>query len=1491
MTLISEYPQFQLILDHPYAELYRAEKEHGLIKRVILQTLTNEAREIIEAIDPKSSLPQLIPPHQIRLKKGEFLLVYENCDLLFLPQYVTGPMESGAFLDLAVNLVAAVEGLHKNGLIHKDLTPFNILIDPVGSKTYLTGFYCAQGRNLLESDISPFHNLEEAFVYQAPEQSGRINREVGASVDLYALGAIFFELLSGHPPFATKDQMELIHSHIAIVPPPLSVERPDVPPVLDRILQKLLAKTAQERYRTASSLLSDLLHCQRDWQEKQRVDDFELDFRATEHNFRLPTRMYGVEEHRRTLTEAFDQVALGGVEMLMVKGAAGLGKSSLVKLIKGPLKERGGYLIEGRFERQHKDTPYFSLREAFEDLVAHLLTQEEKQLEVWRKRLKYELGENLPILADLLPDLRLILGSDLPNLPVDPLEIQNRIGHAIQKFLGCFTQEGKPLVIFLDNFHFADSASLLALQQFLTDVNSRHLMLLVAFRDSLALQSVSLNMFLEEVEKSGVPIKELRVRPLREKDLNAMLAEAYGSEQDFSELAHLILDKTNGNPFFVKQLLEHLNENSLISWDEAVGTWVWQIEDIHKTAQSKDVVDLLIQKINSLSPESAETIKTAACIGTQFDLNTLALSLDLTPQVLMERLEEPLKKGLIYREVRANDEEISFHFLHNRIHMAALSLWEPKEKRERHLIIGRHLVAHRPEHPTEDWVFKTVNQLNLAVELISEPFERHELARLNLMAGDYSRAIAAYETAWTYYSQGTELLREDSWRSDYELSKELFVRRAEAEYFTGNTEAFKPIFQLLYDNLRSDEEREEVINIKLNLFIKTGDLKQALEIGVDAINHFSDEKVPPNDSEVTIVAQVKMQEMAARLAKHKIETLQFLDPMKNGRKQALMKLVGNVIPAAVIARRNLWVYLTLKMVETSLNEGNCPSSAYGYMNYAVLLCAGMEDYQQGYTMGKMALDLNRQVENRALSSQLNFVFGAFVNHWRAPIREGLEYLQNAAQLGVRYGDFVGAANAIAYLLFTHLANGTPLDLVELEIKKHEDFAKQVKNEDLNRVIRTTRMFLTLSEVDEAATPLQRIGDPSALEAALKAGRNQQPNQWYFLLMAQLHYHLAQYDEAFALIQKSDRLTRNYAQLGVPEHYFYFSLIVMSKYPSMSFEERKRFWDILKSNREKLKKLAQACEANFEDRYFLVCAEMSAASGNFIETIDLYDRAIDAAKAQGRIHLQGMANELAARYYLSRDKVTIARAYLREAFLAYRKWGAAAKLAAMEEEYGPYLETGTVEANSDAQPQVGGGQLLDLAALRRTLETVSLEIDPSSLIRKLLKVILETAGAQRGYFLLEQEGHHRIRAEGSVDDSPPIRICSQAFEDCQRIAQTVISYVIRTRKKVWLDDARNEAIFGYDPYVEQAKPKSILALPVIHHGRMLGILYLENNLTTHAFSRDRVDFLVLLVSQVAISLENSSLYASLARTTEELRHSKAGLERRINDLESKLAEAP
>ncbi|MBU3914171.1 GAF domain-containing protein, partial [bacterium] len=915
-----------------------------------------------------------------------------------------------------------------------------------------------------------------------------------------------------------------------------------------------------------------------------------------------------------------------------------------------------------------------------------------------------------------------------------------------------------------------------------------------------------------------------------------------------------------------------------------------------------NVIELIAEKVRSLHPEAMEMLKTASCIGNQFDLKTLAIATGRTEKDVIRLLKQPVKADLIkpveigwqypfnlidYDNQPNQESDKSYQFTHSRVSRATYSLLNAIEKKTCHLMLGRILKESTPDEQIANNTYKIVNHMNQGLRLIEKQSERHELARLNLIAGIKSKSTAAVETAWKFFSLGSELLSENSWEDDYDLTKELYLRRSECEYFIGNTDAAEPIFDLLFQHLKTSKEKAGVYTLKLNLYIKNNRLEEAIKIGIEALQILFGEKIPPNDAEITIISQVKMQDNQAVLERKGIENILFLPVMTSSEKKAVMDLITSIIPAAYLVKRNLWILLTLKMVEISLEYGNTDSSAFGYMNLAVILCSGLQDYDNGYAMGCLALDLNNKFNNNGLISQLNFLFGSYIGHWKNEARENLAYLRRSYQAGIEQGDLISAGLSVDFLMKTHIIVGSPLEEIQKEAKKHQDFVEQLHNPDLKNILEISKLMIVLRDSEpDSRDFIPDLDKTEKLIDSIKESKNSQLLHWYYLINAQIHYFFYNKSKALKLIQDSDKLTASYSQLAIPEHYFYYSLIILENYADFNEEEKKRYWDVLRSNHQKLASLAKDCPINFLDKNLIIEAQMAGISGNYIKAGALYDDAIKAARDNGFVQNEAIANEMAAKYFLTRNKITIASAYIRKACRAYIKWGASAKIKQLEKYYPMLLKKRRRFDDAIKHPDnpEAVSVFTDLSTIVEASQKISKEVTLENKIEILLRMLLEDTTAEKGYFLIEKDNQLKIIAEGLKQNDIKITPLMIPLEEFERIAQSVVFYVIRTRKLISLDDASTDGMFAYNKYIKETNPKSIVCIPMVTNEKLNAILYLENSTSVGAFSPRLVDLLTILLSQVSISIENSLLYRSVLELTNQLNSSKETLEKRIQVLE-------
>ena len=1518
MEKFSGYEQIVEVGDYSNFTLYKGIKTKDS-SRVLLKRLKhNYGEDGLHTIKKEFALVQkpdikgVLWPVELLTQAGQLVVVLSDNGLTLLRNVIeAGPLKLNIFLKIASNLVNILISLHSLRLLHRDLRPHNILIDPETGETETTGLFIQQILNQythspnLDTDAD-----QEAFVYTSPEQTGRLKQSIDTRSDLYSLGVIFYEMLTGFVPFQSDDPLIRIHSHIARQAKSLQTHNPALPPILDDIVQKLLTKNVDERYQSAQGLLNDLKVCEKNLVDEKRISGFELGKNDRLYQFRMPRKLYGVEKNLKKLEDAFNRVRAGSIELVKICGKAGVGKTSLILELQKMVYQKEGLFTRGKSEKEQKDTPYKALIMAICTLISQILSKPENEIALWKKRILDAVGHNGKLVIDFIPEMEFIIGKQPPVPELDAEAAQNRVDHIFQKLIRTFTFEGNPLVLFLDSFHWVDTATIRVIQSFMCDINSRYVLVILGCRKDLILKPHTLEVAFEEIKKSGTTIQELDVKPLNLSDIKLLIEEALGVNQDYSSLAEILLEKTGGNPFFVKQLLQTLNEKGLIQIDNKNLLWKWDLNSISKANFSANVIDLMVSKISNLPKTTIDILKIASCIGTWFELQLLTTMENKPEEVILKELEPAIESGLIILDKRAKldysdtntatkgiNPDIEYRFLHSRVSQASYSMLPETERKKVHLKLGRLILSQTPGDKIDQKAYKIVNHLNQSIMLITDPKDRQQLAGLNLLAGRKARQAAAYDSAWKFYALGTDLLTDRSWEEEYEVTKELYLGKAEAEYFSGNTDTVEPIFSLLLKKVKTKREKVEVINSKLNLSVANNQLKEAVDIGIDALRNLFQIKIPPNDAEISIVSQVMMQEMHTTLNKTVIENLIFAERLKNEDKELIIQIMSNIIPAAFLFRRNLWILLTLKMVETNLNLGNSTYSSIGYLNYAVILCSGLEDYNTGYAMGQLALSLNDKFQNKQLTSMLNFLFGSYICHWKDNAHESLKYLKRSFSEGLEHGDFLSAANSVNFLIKTHILIGSPLENIQHEIKKYQDFIDQFDSPDLKNVIKISSFMLSLqhdSTEDNSYSP-DSTEQKTILEE-IKQSKNKMPLQWYYLINAILSFHHQQYAKALEFIQESDQLIAGYSQMAISEHYFYYALIITVNYKNFKLDKKKRCWDILKNNQNKLKKFAHHCQTNFDDKYKLISAQMAAISGNFIESIDLFDEAVFAAHKGRYIHNEAIANELAAVYFLSKGKKTIAQAYLQDACYAYNRWGAFAKIKQLYAKY-PHLLTQSYPAIKSATGDglIGFEQTEktrythDLETVLKPFKKIGKEMALNKLITNLLRIFIESSAAQKAIFLLDENNQMIVFAEATAKNGDNIKFHSSPLQNYDQIAANVIYYVIRTGKYVVLDEACKQGMFTHDSYIRKHNSKSILCIPLTLKGKMTGLIYLENNLSTYAFPMERVEFLLLLKEQANIAIKNSLQYEHMAKIISKMKTTKIELEDRIIQLEQKITE--
>jgi PAS domain S-box-containing protein len=1404
-------------------------------------------------------------PLELVCEDGLTTLVLEDPGGEPLARLIGAPMEVGAFLRLGIGIAAALAQAHQRGLVHKDLKPRNILVNCADGQARLTGFGIASRLPRERQTIGPPETLAGTLAFMAPEQTGRMNRSIDSRSDLYSLGVTFYQMLTGALPFTASDPMEWVHCHVAQQPMAPSERRGNIPVPISRIVIKLLAKASEDRYQTVAGLGRDLRRCLAEWEAERRIDDFALGQHDTPDRLMIPERLYGREREVETLLAAFERVVENGApELLLVTGYSGIGKSSVVNELHKALAPRRGLFASGKFDQFKRDIPYSTLAQAFQNLVRPLLSLSDAEILVWRDAFLEALAPNARLITDLIPELKLITGEPPPAPELAPAQARNRFRLVFRRFIGVFAQADHPLALFLDDLQWLDAATLDIVEDLLKGVDLKHLMLIGAYRNNEVDASHPLARKLEGIKEAGGRIATITLAPLAPEHLQELIADALRcDEQRAAPLAQLTHDKTGGNPFFVIQFLLALAEEDLLQFDHDKAQWVWDLERINAKRYTDNVVDLMVGRLHRLPAATQAAVKRIACFGASAAVAALVLGQDVSEEALHSALRAAVEAGLVFRQ------EGTYRFLHDRVQEAAYALIPEGERTAAHLAIGRRLAAQTSPQAVEESIFEIVGQLNRAATLICSRNERERVAELNLIAGRRAKASTAYASALSHFAIGQALAPDDAWERRRELAFALALHRAECELLTGALSEAEARLADLTVRFASLPELATVTRLQVELFMILGRSDLAVAVGLDYLRRLGVTwSVHPTREEV----REEYAQIWRQLDKRPIESLLELRPMTDPVAHGTMEVLTSLVTPALWSDENFRCLVIGRMGNLSLQYGNSDVSCYAYTAVGTVLGPYFGDYKAGFRFGQLGLDL---VEQRGMDRFRARVYLAFANLAKPstpPALTGDLLARRAFDAAQRAGDLTYAAISCNSLITQLLARGEPLADVQREAETGLDFARNARFGLLVDVITAQLEFVrTLRGLTPAFGHFDELGfDEEQFERRVEGEPGLAIAAFlYWIRKLQARALAGDHVAAFAAATKAKRLLwMSPVVFERADYHFYVALALAALCNGATGSESARYREALADHHRQLQEWADNIPENFENRAALIGAEIARLEGRPLDAMDLYERAICSARANGFVHNEALANELAARFYAARGFETIAHAYLQDAYHCYLQWGADGKARQLEEAY-PHLRTEGLAAgpiSTIATPV----DRLDLATVIKVSQTVSSEMVLENLIDTLLRTAIEQAGAERGLLILANGPEQRIAAEAvTTGDTACVQLRDMPAAPAA-VPNSVLRYVLRTRESVILDDATRQPAFADDPYIRERGARSILCLPLLNQAKLIGVLYLENNLTPRAFAPSRIAVLKLLASQAAISLESARLYRDLEHREAKIR---------------------
>jgi predicted ATPase len=1215
---------------------------------------------------------------QLVRREDRLTLVLEDPGGEPLQRMLGRPMDITQFLRIAVPLAAVIGRMHARGLIHKDLKPANILVDTASGGVRLTGFGIASRVPRERQAPAPPEEIAGTLAYMAPEQTGRMNRSVDSRSDLYACGVTFYAMLTGALPFSAADPMEWIHCHIARQPTPPNERWNEVPVPLSAIVMKLLAKSAENRYQSAAGLEADLRRCQAKWEAHGRIEPFPLGTRDASDRLLLPERLYGRERDIDALLAAFDRVvADGATEFVLVSGYSGIGKSSVVNELHKALVPPRGLFATGKFDQYKRDIPYATLAQAFQTLVRHILGKGEVELDEWRDALREASGANGSLIVNLVPELELVIGKQPPVADLPPQDAKNRFQMVFRRFLSAFARREHPLTLFLDDLQWLDTATLDLLEHLVTHSEVRHLMLIGAYRDNEVGSTHPLRRTLEAIHKAGGSALEIVLAPLGLDDVGQLVSDGLHCEpKRASPLARLVYEKTGGNPFFAIQFITGLSEEGLLAFDPVAPGWRWDMASIRAKSYTDNVVDLMVEKLKRLSTTAQEVLKQLARLGNVAEAATLAMVQGDTEEAIRTALWQAVHAALVVREGRA------YKFLHDRIQQAAYSLIAEPRRSEVHLRIGRALLARMTADHLAEHLFDVANQFKRAVGRLIDQDEKARVATIHLRAGRKAKASAAFASARAYFAAGMALLGESDWNSQYETKFSLSLERAECEFLIGNFEQAEPLIAELLRRAASkvDQAAVYIINVQLNTM--KGEFPRAVDTALTCLRLFGiDLPAHPSPAEV----QTEYETVWRNLDGRSIERLVDLPPMTDPKIKAVMQVLSVLAGPATFTDFQLFCLLACRMVTISVQHGISGASAYGYACLGSVLGATFHRYDEGYRLGRLACDLVEKHGFAAYHTKVSHAMG-LAAFWTQPISSVIELRQATTRTATETGDLTFACYGMHQTITYMLLRNDSLDAVWRESETALDFARTVKFRDVVDLIVSQQRFI--ASMQGRDTIFSAFGDErfdeAAFEAQLTATGTPTAICLHWIRKLRAQYLSGDYAGA---LQASDKakalLSISAVQLQLFDCFYYTALTVAAVFETAAPDEKSRLRELLTSHCEQLREWAENNPATFSDKHVLVSAEVARIEGREVDAMRLYEQAIQSAREHGFVQNEGVAHEVAARFYAERGIETVAHVYLRNARYCYLRWGAGGKVRQLDQLHPHLREHPAAQASPSA----------------------------------------------------------------------------------------------------------------------------------------------------------------------------------------------------------------
>jgi PAS domain S-box-containing protein len=1306
--------------------------------------------------------------------------------------------------------------------------------------------------------------------YIAPEQTGRIDARIDQRTDFYLLGVLFYEMLTGKPPFESADQLELIHAHLARTPlPPCDIE-PTIPEPLSDIVMRLLMKNPDERYSSAQGLLADLAECERQFRRSGTISAFTLAHHDRPVVFEIREKLFGRTRELKQLLDAFEEVRDGASKLVLVAGYSGVGKTSLIQHIRGSVVESKAYFVSGKYDQLERSNPYSAILQAFLELVNQILTESDAEIEQWKQRILTALGVNAQVVVDVIPELELVIGRQPPVPVLKPMESQNRFNFYFQKFVIALARPERPLVLFLDDLQWASVASLRLFQSWVAGIRVNGLLMIGAYRDNEVDATHPLKSVIRELRAAGDRLFEIDLQPLDIDSIDRIIQDALGgSQQATLPLARCVHQKTDGNPFFARSFLRTLFEEDQLYFDHDSACWIWDVDAINSMTAADNVVDLMARKIERLPESAQDVIQLAACIGNRFALTTLATACGQDIDRTLQQLGPAISGGLIEQQ---DAQHLTFY--HDRVQEAAYGMIADSRREQIHHQIGTLLEANVSEAELDEQIFEIVNHLNNGSALIRDANQRVGLAELNLRAGLKAKSSTAFGSAHEYFNKGTELLPSRPWGHHYKLTFDLHRERSETAYLSGRFDEAEQGFSLLMKKARSKREQGIIYNLRIIQYENLSRFTEAAALGREGVTLF-DIRFPDVEADKLARVDMEIEAIQAMLADKPIMDLVALPKMQDPDIKVCMKLLMTMwAPNYISGDIPMTMLIAACMVRLSLKYGNAEESAYGYVTHGINVAARTDDHRRAYEYGQLALAVNRELDDRTARAKVNHMFSCYIGPWREHIVDCFKYSRAGYEAGIESGDFTYGGYSGFHESWHALFSGMVL---ERYIEEYSAKLQFLSGYQYQSIADAHQLMLQWGRCLQGETEAALSLDGNEFtENAYLGDYREVPFfiAFYYVAKLNVSYLMQDYPAALDFAERANKVIFGVrGMIWDAWLCFYHALAIAANFDSLAVGEKTGAREKIDALVQRMRVWADNSPQNFAQMTELIEAEQARMIGNLDEAAASYERTIGLARKHEYVNIEALACQLAGKFWLQRGRKNIALAYLRDSVACYRQWGAHGVAARLNEIYRDLI--GPLESQISVLGDTSSGAI-DIAAILKASQAISGEMIVDQLVERLMRIVLEDAGAERGLLLSPDGDGWNVDAIGTVDDGGITLSTSSTDSSAIAWCSRVVNYVNHSREYLLSGDAQQDNRLTGDRYIRDRSTRSILCVPLLQQQELMALLYLENNLMTDAFTRERVLVVQALATQAAIALKNARLYSDVVKEISERRQAESAL---------------